>query len=112
MSFDPELMYAPLTAAWPERGLEESTCYAHLLAETLQALLVQLDFKSCYCTLTVGPVLAKTKGKDADRPIKPSNPAATNLLLLGDRTRLLMLQHMQNCTQVNLSSDRSLDAEY
>jgi len=40
MSFDPELMYAPLTAAWPERGLEESTCYAHVLAETKQALMV------------------------------------------------------------------------
>lgn len=70
MSFDPELMYAPLTAAWPERGLEEST---------------------------VGPVLAKTKGKDAERAMNPSNPAATNLLLLGDRTRLLMQRTTGTC---------------
>ena len=70
------------------------------------------DTDSVCCILTVGPVLAKTKGKDAERAMNPSNPAATNLLLLGDRTRLLMLQHMQSCTQVNFSSDKSLDAEY
>lgn len=51
------------------------------------------------------------KGKEADNPIKPISPAATNTLLLGDRRRLLML-HMQSCTQVKLSSYRLPDGEH
>jgi len=43
-------------------------------------------------------------GNVADNTMKPINPQATSLLLLGDLRRLLML-HMQYCTQVNFSAN-------
>lgn len=63
MSFEPELTYAPLTAAWPDKGFDESI---------------------------VGPVLAKMKGKDAASPMKPIKQPATRKLLLVVPGRLFM----------------------